>query len=436
MRRRRALPANCAAAVQRPRAGVTLIHRRRRGALPAICAAAVLTAMSGCALMGMSGSDSSPIDHISALPAADDSTSPAAGGRQGAEADRPSSAETRQPLTPEASGGDGEPPDPQSAKSSSGSSSPAGSSPTDSPNAPDAGADALGATSEPLVQPWSPSAKGAPWTGGTPGTPWTPEETPTGGEVVPTSLSPSPEPAVSVEPSGQPPQEDAPECAPGEVCQVEVEPPDQPPPGEGPVVLYAAGLNDDPTPAVKAAVLGVYLSFWENYWSASTHPVDPEGARLHLFAGEPILSRAKNVLSGRAARGLALHFEDSHGEGRLVFIDKWAGGYAEIVDCIVDSASVYDVNTGAVLNDETATVVNRGLMYLTDEGWKVSEVFQQAIYERKEEGCVLQINDGASTPADQQAGQETSRRGNQRTGQTRSGRQTNTESTGSAITSK
>ena len=433
--------------------------------------------MSGCALVGMSGSDSSPIDHISALPAVDDSTAPAAGDRQGAEAGRASAAETRQPLTPEASDGYDEPSDPQSTRSSSGSPSsagfsptPAGSSPTDSPNVPPAGADARGETSEPLVQPWSPSANGDPWTGGTPGTPWTPEETPTdgathgsadggaygspegtqqspdgmpvldipstGGEVVPTSLSPRQPPAVSVEAPGQPPQEDAPECPPGEVCRVEVEPSGQPPPREGPVVLYAASLNDDPTPAVKAAVLGIYLSFWENYWNASTHPVDPKGARLHLFAGEPILSRAKNVLSGRAAQGLALHFEDSHGEGRLVFIDKWAGGYAEIVDCIVDSASVYDVNTGAVLNDETATVVNRGLMYLTEAGWKVSEVFQQAIYERKEEGCVLQINDGVSTPADQQAGQETSQRGNQRTGRTKSVRQTNTESTGSAITSK
>ena len=374
----------------------------RRRQLLAICAAAVLAAVSGCALMGMAGSDPSPVDHLSAFPALGDSASPAAGGRQEAEAGRGASAETRQPLTPEASAGGGEPTeatDPQSTQSSPGSSAPADpsptvSSPTDSLNAADVGAGTRGTDSEPLVQTWSPSAKGTPWTEGTSGTPWTP---------------------VEVESSGQPP------------------------PGEGPVVLYAAGLDDDPAPAAKAAVLGVYLSFWENYWSASTHPIDPKGARLHLYAGEPILSRAKNVLSERAARGLALHFEDSHGEGRLVFIDKWAGGYAEIVDCIVDNASVYDVNTGVVLNDETATVVNRGLMYLRDAGWQVSEVFQQAIYEGKEEGCVLQISNGAATPAEQQDGQdgqETSRPGNQRTGPTNGGRQTDTESTDSAITSR
>ena len=373
--------------------------------------------MSGCALVGMAGSDPSSADHLAALPALGDSASPAAAVRQEAEAGRGASAEARPPLPPEVSGGSSEPakpdepdepaepdepdeaaePDepatPQSTKSSSGSDTPADPSPTDSLNAADVGADARaadvgadprGSDSEPLVQPWSPSAQGTPWTGGTPGTPWT-------GETTGTPWTP-----------------------------VEVESSDQPPPREGPVVLYAAGLVDDPDPAVKAAVLGVYLSFWENYWSASTHPVDPKGARLHLYAGEPILSRAKNVLSERAARGLALHFEDSHGEGRLVFIDKWAGGYAEIVDCIVDNASVYDVNTGAVLNDETATVVNRGLIYLTDERWQVSEVFQQAIYEGKEEGCVLQISDGAATPTDQQADQagqavqETSRPGNQR----------------------
>ncbi len=369
MPRRRALLAACATK-QRKRLSKTKPRRRRRWLLDicrrllAICATAALAAVSGCALVGAAGSDPSPVDHPSAFSAVGDSASSAAGGRQEAESGRGASAETRQPLTPEASGGYGEPAEPaepQSTKSSPESSAPADpsptvSSPTDSLDAADVEADARGADSEPLVQPWSPSAKGTPWTGGTSGTPWTP---------------------VEVESSGQPP------------------------PREGPVVLYAAGLDDDPAPAVKAAVLGVYLSFWENYWSASTHPVDPQGARLHLYAGEPILSRAKNVLSERAARGLALHFEDSHGEGRLVFIDKWAGGYAEIVDCIVDNASVYDVNTGVVLNDETATVVNRGLMYLTDAGWQVSEVFQQAIYKGKEEGCVLQISDGAAPPADQ-----------------------------------
>ncbi len=308
------------------------------------------------------------------------------------------------------------------------------------------------------MQPWNPGAGGTPWkpqpvvgepqgghpwTEGTNSTPWSQEETPPSegdgeliGELIYMSLPPGSEASSGKEPTspdasisvatpsgrqaasdakssdsavltGEPPPGAEQGCAPSEACEDKVKPLNEPLSGESPVALYPSGFDNGPAPEVRAAVLGVYLSFWENYWSASTHPVDPQGAKLHIFAAEPILSRARNVLSERTARGLALHFEDAHGEGRLVFIDKWTTGYAEVVDCIVDSAIVYDVNTGTVLNDEKATVVNRGLMNLTDEGWKVSEVFQQAIYKGKEEGCVLQLEDGSggeATPADDQAG--------------------------------
>ena len=368
--------------------------------LLAIPAAAALTALTGCALGSMAGSNSPPSDHLAAL----------AAGEGGISAD------------------------------------------------PRLHAGAPGSTeesSQPLVQPWNPGAGGTPWrpqpavgepqvghpwTEETNGTHWSQETPPSEGELIGEliymSLPPESEASSGKEPTspdasistatpsggqaasdakasdsavltGEPPPEAEQGCAPGEACEDKVEPLNGPLSGESPVALYPSGLDNNPDPEVRAAVLGVYLSFWENYWSASTHPVDPKGAKLHIFAAEPILSRARNVLSERTARGLALHFEDAHGEGRLLFIDKWTTGYAEVVDCIVDSAIVYDVNTGTVLNDEKATVVNRGLMNLTDEGWKVSEVFQQAIYKGKEEGCVLQLEDGSggeATPAYDQAG--------------------------------
>ena len=182
---------------------------------------------------------------------------------------------------------------------------------------------------------------------------------------------------------------------------------EQPTEPDEPVLLFASG-NADVPPEQAAAAVGTYLSFWESYWRASTHPVDPHHPGIHLYADEPILSRARNVLTQRFSLGHALHFSDLHGEGRVVFIDNWTSDYAEIIDCIVDTAVVYDVNSGAILNNETATVVNKGLMRLKNGIWKVTEVFQQEIHIGRSKGCVLAQQEIASgeAPPDTQGGDE------------------------------
>ena len=231
---------------------------------------------------------------------------------------------------------------------------------------------------------------GEPWSPKTSGRPWMPVETDQPAEPDEQALAPE-----------QPTEPNQP-----------VEPDEQALASDQPVLLFASGNTDVP-PEQAAAAVGTYLSFWESYWRASTHPVNPHHSGIHLYADEPILSRARNVLTQRFSLGHALHFSDLHGEGRVVFIDNWTSDYAEIIDCIVDTAVVYDVNSGAVLNNETATVVNKGLMRLKHGLWKVSEVFQQEIHIGRSKGCVLaqqEIASGEAAP-DTQGGDEEIRDG-------------------------
>lgn len=159
-----------------------------------------------------------------------------------------------------------------------------------------------------------------------------------------------------------------------------------------PVPLVSARRGGDPPADVATAILDAYKGFWDSYWAAATHPVNPGHPGIGLHSTEPLRSRTVGVLLGREAEGIALRLPADHGAGRLVYIEGWDAGSAEVLDCFVDTAILYEVSTGRVRNDEQATVVHLALLRRQGGNWRVAEIFEQATYTGRTDGCMLQAN--------------------------------------------
>ncbi len=157
-----------------------------------------------------------------------------------------------------------------------------------------------------------------------------------------------------------------------------------------PIALNSSLDGEEPPPELATAILGAYASFWDSYWDAASHPVDPEHPGIARYSTEPLRSRATGVLLGRATEGIALRLPPDHGAGRIAHIEGWDNEGAEILDCFVDTAVLYEVSTGRIRNDEQATVVHLALMRRVGGSWRVAEIFEQAIHTGRTAGCIMQ----------------------------------------------
>ena len=160
----------------------------------------------------------------------------------------------------------------------------------------------------------------------------------------------------------------------------------------GPVPLVSSREGSEPPAELAAAILGAYTAFWESYWEAARQPVNPGHPGIGRHSVEPLRSRTVGVLLGRAAEGVALRLPGDHGAGRVVHIEGWGPDSAEVLDCFVDTAVLYEVSTGRVRNDEQATVVHLALLRREGGTWRVVEIFEQAIHTGRTDGCILQAN--------------------------------------------
>ena len=159
-----------------------------------------------------------------------------------------------------------------------------------------------------------------------------------------------------------------------------------------PVPLVSSREGSEPPAELAAAILGAYTAFWESYWEAARQPVNPGHPGIGRHSVEPLRSRTVGVLLGRAAEGVALRLPADHGAGRIVHIEGWDADSAEVLDCFVDTAVLYEVSTGRVRNDEQATVVHLALLRRQSGDWAVAEIFEQAIHTGRTDGCILQAN--------------------------------------------
>ena len=183
----------------------------------------------------------------------------------------------------------------------------------------------------------------------------------------------------------------------------------------GPIPVTSSLEGDEPPPEVAAAILGAYTSFWDSYWHAASHPVDPEHSGIGRYSTEPLRSRTVGVLRERTRNGVALRLPPDHGAGRILHIEGWDNTAAEVLDCFVDNAVLYEVSTGRVRNDEQATVVHLALLRREGNSWRVSEIFEQAVHTGRTEGCIMQANTHATTeppnPALDEGGRNTAAHG-------------------------
>lgn len=168
---------------------------------------------------------------------------------------------------------------------------------------------------------------------------------------------------------------------------------DDPP---APIPLVSSPDGAGPPPELATAILGAYTAFWDSYWEAASHPVDPEHPGIARFSTEPLRSRAAGVLLGRVTEGIALRLPPDHGAGRIVHIEGWDDDGAELLDCFVDEAVLYEVSTGRIRNDEQATVVHLALMRRIGDSWRVAEIFEQATHTGRTDGCIMQLNTRAT----------------------------------------
>ena len=166
----------------------------------------------------------------------------------------------------------------------------------------------------------------------------------------------------------------------------------------GPVPLVSSRRGEGPPAGVATAILDAYQAFWDSYWLAATHPVNPDHPGIGQHSAEPLHSRAVGVLRGRVAEGIALRRPADHGAGRVIHIEGWDSESAEVLDCFVDTAVLYEVSTGRVRNGEQATVVHLALMRRERGAWRVTEVFEQAVHTGRTDGCTMQEHTPAMPP--------------------------------------
>ncbi len=165
-----------------------------------------------------------------------------------------------------------------------------------------------------------------------------------------------------------------------------------------PVPLVSTRRGEDPPADLATAILDAYTAFWDSYWAAAAHPVNPGHPGIGLHSTEPLRSRTVGVLLGRQAEGIALRLPADHGAGRVIHIEGWDAGSAEVLDCFVDTAVLYEVSTGRVRNDEQATVVHLALMRRQGGNWRVAEIFEQAIHTGRTDGCMIQPTTEPTSP--------------------------------------
>ena len=205
-------------------------------------------------------------------------------------------------------------------------------------------------------------------------------EPPPGEQPILSPLTPQRAPA----PEAETPTAVEPRPPPQRVAPTEVAPQEQ-----DPVEVVAGGEGEPPPEGLAKEILDTYTAFWDSYWAAAVHPVNPDHPGIARYSTEPLRSRTLGVLLGRVANGVALRLPEDHGAGRVVVIKGWDATSAEVLDCFVDTAVLYETSTGRIRNDEQATVVHLALLRREGARWRVAEIFEQAIHTERTGGCIV-----------------------------------------------
>ena len=121
--------------------------------------------------------------------------------------------------------------------------------------------------------------------------------------------------------------------------------------------------------AAKAA----YLAYWEAYLEATAEPVDPQlPAMQELMTGDHQRVVTRD-LEDRQARGEAARLPpNSQLRHEIHSADLQSDGSVRITECEVNDAIIYDVASGAVINDDVVTKLATATM-VDERGWKIAD---------------------------------------------------------------
>jgi hypothetical protein len=129
----------------------------------------------------------------------------------------------------------------------------------------------------------------------------------------------------------------------------------------------------DETTRKEEAAKAAYLAYYEAFFEAAAEPVNPQLSELQrLMTGDQQRIVTRNLEDMRA-RGLATRLPpDSklRQDPRVVMLR--ADGSVEVTSCEVDDSVVYEVDTGAVVNDAVVTNVITATLVEVRGQWKIA----------------------------------------------------------------
>jgi hypothetical protein len=116
-----------------------------------------------------------------------------------------------------------------------------------------------------------------------------------------------------------------------------------------------------------------FVDYYEAFFAAAAEPVNPQLPELQrLMTGDQKRIVTRNLEDMRA-RGHATRLppDSKRGQDPRV-VELQADGSVEITSCEVDDSIVYEVDTGAVVNDDAVTNVISATLIEESGQWKVA----------------------------------------------------------------
>jgi hypothetical protein len=123
----------------------------------------------------------------------------------------------------------------------------------------------------------------------------------------------------------------------------------------------------------EEAAKEAFVDYYEAFFAAAAEPVNPQLPELQrLMTGDQRRIVTRNLEDMRA-RGHATRLPpDSHRRHDLRVVRLRADGSVEVTSCEVDDSIVYEVETGAAINDDVVTNVISATLVNERGQWKIT----------------------------------------------------------------
>jgi hypothetical protein len=123
----------------------------------------------------------------------------------------------------------------------------------------------------------------------------------------------------------------------------------------------------------EEAAKEAFLDYYEAFFAAAAEPVNPQLPELQrLMTGDQRRIVTRNLEDMRAKGHATRLPPDSHRRHDPRVVRLRADGSVEVTSCEVDDSIVYEVDTGAVINDDVVTNVISATLVNERGQWKIT----------------------------------------------------------------